>query len=106
MKRGCIKVATRGRANKIKPQFDTVEEMADFFDKVDSTKLAWEDTDLKVERPKMVQISIRIPEEDLNAIRRKARKIGLGHTSLIRMMLRRSLYGDAQTEKTEAKGHS
>jgi hypothetical protein len=41
MKRDCIKVATRGRANKIKPQFDSVEEMADFFDKVDSTKLSW-----------------------------------------------------------------
>lgn len=99
-------MATKGRAKKTKPQFDTIEEMADFFDKSDSTKLAWEDTDLKVERPKMVQISIRIPEEDLNAIRKKARKIGLGHTSLIRMMLRRSLLGDVQTEKAEAKSHS
>jgi predicted DNA binding CopG/RHH family protein len=99
-------VATRDRAKNIKPQFDSIEEMADFFDKVDSTKLSWEDTDLKVERPKMVQISIRISEEDLNAIRKKARKIGLGHTSLIRMMLRRSLYGDVQTEKAEAKVQS
>ena len=99
-------MATKGKAKETKSQFDTIEEMADFFDKTDSTKLAWEDTDLKLERPKMVQISIRIPEEDLNAIRKKARKIGLGHTSLIRMMLRRSLLGDVQTEKAEAKGNS
>jgi predicted DNA binding CopG/RHH family protein len=106
MKRGCIKVGTKGRAKETKPQFDTIEEMADFFDKADSTKQSWEDTVLKVERPKMVQISIRIPEEDLNAIRKKARKIGLGHTSLIRMMLRRSLYGDVQREKMKAKIHN
>jgi predicted DNA binding CopG/RHH family protein len=90
-------VAAKVKGNKKTPQFNAIEEMADFYDMNDSTKLDWEDADLKIERPKMVQISIRIPEEDLNAIRKKARKIGLGHTALIRMMLRRSLSGDVQS---------
>jgi predicted DNA binding CopG/RHH family protein len=98
-------VAAKAKGKNRTPQFNTIEEMADFYDKNDSTKLDWEDTDLKIERPKMVQISIRIPEEDLNAIRKKARKIGLGHTALIRMMLRRSLSGDLPSETTKAKGH-
>lgn len=98
-------MAAKAKGKNKTPQFDTIEEMADFYDKNDSTKLDWEDTDLKIERPKMVQISIRIPEEDLNAIRKKAHKIGLGYTALIRMMLRRSLSGDVSLETTKAKGH-
>ena len=86
-------VKQQGRKKPVKqlPKFQNTNEMAEFFDTVDSTQLPWEDTDLKFERPKMIQVSIRIPEEDLVKIRHRAVKLGIGHTALMRMMLHRSV---------------
>lgn len=79
------------RTKKKVPRFESVDEMANFFDRTPSQDLEWEDTDLRFERSKMIQVSIRIPEEDLKKIRCRATKLGIGHTALMRMMLHRSV---------------
>lgn len=73
------------------PQFTSIEEMAEFFDHSDSEALAWEDADVKYVKPNMVHVSIRIPAEDLKAIRRKAVSMGIGYTAAIRMFLHQAI---------------
>ncbi|MDF9410026.1 BrnA antitoxin family protein [Pelotomaculum isophthalicicum JI] len=82
---------TGAKAKNKVPKFNTIDDMANFFDTMPSQNLSWEDTDLKFERQKMIQVSIRIPEKDLKIIRRRAARLGIGHTALMRMMLHRSV---------------
>lgn len=70
-----------------------VEEIADFFDRTDTSELPLREADdVVVERPELEQISIRLPKEDLAAIRRRAARSGVGYTTLIRMILREHLH--------------
>ncbi|HAA89528.1 MAG TPA: hypothetical protein DCE07_02965 [Peptococcaceae bacterium] len=46
---------------------------------------------MEFERPEMVHVSIRIPKEDLAAIKRAARKLDVGYTTYIRMVLRKAI---------------
>ena len=39
-------------------------------------------------RPELAQISVRIPPEDLAALRQQADHAGIGYTTLIRMLIR------------------
>ncbi|KKM10751.1 hypothetical protein SY88_11700 [Clostridiales bacterium PH28_bin88] len=73
--------------NRQMPKFAGVEEMAEYFDSIDTEELEWQDSQIEFERPEMVHITVRIPKEDLVAIKRVARKHGLGYTAFIRMML-------------------
>ena len=69
-----------------------VQEMAEFFDRTDTTELDLDSADdVVVERPELEQISIRLPKEDLDALRRRAAKSGVGYTTLIRMIVRAHL---------------
>lgn len=69
-----------------------VDEIAEFYDRTDTADLHWEETDSTVvERPELEQISIRLPKEDLDALRRRAAKSGVGYTTLIRMIVRAHL---------------
>lgn len=74
-----------------KTEFKSIDEMAGFFDNTDSQELDWEDTNTKFERPNMKHVSIRIPEEDLLIIRKRASELGIGHTAMIRMIIHRSV---------------
>ena len=70
----------------------SVEDLADFYDKTDTGDLPWEEAeDVIIERPELEQISIRLPKEDLERIKRRAAKAGIGYTTLIRMILRAHL---------------
>jgi len=69
------------------PKLNNIDDMANFFDNTPSHELEWKDTDLKFKRPKMIKVSIRIPEKDLKIIQRRAARIGIGYTALMRMML-------------------
>lgn len=44
-----------------------------------------------IERPELEQISIRLPKENLDALRRRAAKSGVGYTTLIHMIVRAHL---------------
>ncbi len=70
-----------------------IEELAEYFDRTDaSNPETWgEADDAVIDRPEMEQVSIRLPKEDLEHIRRRAAKSGVGYTTLIRMILRAHL---------------
>ena len=68
-----------------------VQEMAEFFDRTDTGELDLEPADDVVVGPELEQISIRLPKEDLDALRRRAAKSGVGYTTLIRMIVRAHL---------------
>lgn len=70
-----------------------IEELAEYFDRTDTgDPKNWEEADdAVIERPEMEQVSIRLPKEDLEHIRRRAAKSGVGYTTLIRMILRAHL---------------
>lgn len=73
------------------PAVDDVGALADFFDRTDTEELEWEDASLEFRRPELVHVSVRIPKEDLAAIKKAARKAGVGYTTYIRMILRRAV---------------
>ncbi|MBA3952272.1 MAG: ribbon-helix-helix protein, CopG family [Rubrobacter sp.] len=68
-----------------------VQEMADFYDRTDTGDLPWEEAEDVVVGSELEQISIRLPKEDLDALRRRAAKSGVGYTTLIRMIVRAHL---------------
>jgi predicted DNA binding CopG/RHH family protein len=74
------------------PTRERVEELADFYDRTDTSDLSWKEADdVTIERPELEQISIRLPKDDLERIRRRAARMGVGYTTLIRMILRAHL---------------
>jgi hypothetical protein len=71
------------------PTQKRIEELADYYDRTDTGDLLWEEAeDVIIERPELEQISVRLPKEDLERIKRRAAKAGVGYTTLIRMILR------------------
>lgn len=68
-----------------------VQEIAEFFDRTDTGELDLESANDVVVGPELEQISIRLPKEDLDALRRRAVKSGVGYTTLIRMIVRAHL---------------
>ncbi len=68
-----------------------INEIADFYDRTDTGDLPWEPVDDVILGPELEQISIRLPKEDLDALRRRAAKSGVGYTTLIRMIVRAHL---------------
>ncbi len=71
------------------PTRKRIEELADYHDRTDTGDLAGDEADdVVTERPELEQISIRLPREDLERIKRRAAKAGIGYTTLIRMILR------------------
>ena len=69
-----------------------LEELAEYFDRTDAGQLSWEEaTEAVVERPKLEQISLRLPKEDLEQLRGRAARAGAGYTTLIRMILHQYL---------------
>lgn len=73
------------------PASDDIEKLADFFDHTDTQELEWEDADVEFKKPELVHISVRLPKEDVLAIKRAARKRGIGYTTYLRMVLREAI---------------
>lgn len=73
------------------PDQARIEELAERFDQTDVGDPAEfeEVEDIMIERsPELAQISVRIPPEDLAALRQQADHAGIGYTTLIRMIIR------------------
>lgn len=73
------------------PDQARIEELAEHFDQTDVGDPAEleEVEDVIIERrPELAQISVRIPPEDLAALRQQAERAGIGYTTLIRMIIR------------------
>ena len=69
---------------------ENVKELAAFFDHTDTEEMEWEDAEVEFKRPELVSVSVRLPQEDLLAIKRAAAKLGIGYTTYIRMVLRQA----------------
>jgi len=74
------------------PRERDLGELARHFDATDAGELPWEKAeDAVIERPELEQISLRLPKEDLDALKRRAARAGVGYTTLIRMIVRHYL---------------
>lgn len=67
----------------------SIEELAEYFDTTDTSRIEMEEaTEVEIERPELEQISLRLPKEDLEFLKRRAAKLGVGYTTLLRMIVR------------------
>ena len=69
-----------------------LQNLAEHFDRTDAGDLPWEEaTEVEIERPELEQVSIRLPKDDLVALKRRAAAAGVGYTTLVRMIVRQYL---------------
>ncbi len=69
-----------------------LDELADYFDRTDAGESPWEPaSDVAIARLELEQVSLRLPKEDLAALKQRAAKLGVGYTTLIRMVVRHYL---------------
>jgi uncharacterized protein (DUF4415 family) len=70
-----------------------LDKLAAYFDETDAGETPWDEaSEVAIERPELEQISLRLPKDDLVALKRRATTAGVGYTTLIRMILRRYLH--------------
>ncbi|HBT46383.1 MAG TPA: hypothetical protein DEA73_00655 [Peptococcaceae bacterium] len=74
---------------KYPPDTDDLEVLAKFFDETDITELEGLEVINKRPQRQMVAVTVRLPKEDLDELKRRAKVLGLGYTSLIRAAVRR-----------------
>ena len=69
-----------------------IEELADYYDNTDLGDVPSEEaTDVEIEGWELEQVSLKLPARDVKELRRRAAKMGIGYTTLIRMILRKHL---------------
>ena len=82
-----------GTPRAVDPRIGDLGALAEYFDRTDAGEMPWEDaTDVTIGRPDLEQISLRLPAADLAELKRRARRAGVGYTTLIRMILRQHLH--------------
>lgn len=67
---------------------ERIERLADYYDNTDLSETPWEEEEVEIERPELEQISLRLPKDDLEFLKRRAAKLGVGYTTLLRMIVR------------------
>ncbi len=69
-----------------------IEELADYYDNTDLGDVPSEEaTDVEIEGWELEQVSLKLPARDVKELRGRAAKMGIGYTTLIRMILRKHL---------------
>lgn len=74
---------------KYPPDTDALHVLAEFFDETDITELEGLELVGKKPQRQMIAVTVRLPKEDLDELKRRAKMLGLGYTSLIRAAVRR-----------------
>ena len=68
-----------------------IEEIAEFYDNTDTGDFDWSEDEPENRavafRPELEQISVRLPKEDVEALKRRAERSGVGYTTLLRMIV-------------------
>lgn len=68
-----------------------IDKIAEFYDKTDTGDLDWSEDEPENRavafRVELEQISVRLPKEDIEALKRRARKSGVGYTTILRMII-------------------
>ncbi len=83
---------TKKRTLKPMPPFKTLEEEAKFWDSTSATEVIGKDTVVGFYKANKTKIlNIRVEDKDLQKLRIKANKMGIGPTTLARMWLKERL---------------
>lgn len=81
------------------------EEIARFFEENDPLEFLEEAESVEVNASRsastMTQVNFRMPENALNALKRLARRLGIGHTTLIRLWIMEKLYERLREEQKQ-----
>lgn len=94
--------AEKGDRSVSLPDQDRIEELAAYYDRTDTgDPEQWQEADdAVIERPALEQISIRLPREDVTELKRRAGQVGIGYTTLMRVIVREYL----RRPRGEARG--
>lgn len=78
------------------PDFASDEEAADWYATHDLSKLPLEEVPLP-RRGKLATVAVRLPERELEEIKARADRLGIGYTTYIRMLVNRHVRTTAAT---------
>lgn len=67
---------------------ERIERLADYYDNTGFGETPWDEEEVEIERPELAQVSLRLPKQDLEVLKRRAAKMGVGYTTLLRMIVR------------------
>lgn len=77
---------------------ERIERLADYYDNTDLGETPWDEEEVEIERPELAQVSLRLPRQDLEVLRRRAAKMGVGYTTLLRMIVREHVRSSSRLE--------
>jgi predicted DNA binding CopG/RHH family protein len=88
MSAGARKTSQAQREEQRLVREGSIEEIAEFYDNTDTGDFDWTPTEnITVGRPEMEQISVRLAKEDVEALKRRAKRSGVGYTTILRMIV-------------------
>jgi len=75
-------------ARKKLPEFNNIEDMANFWDTHDSTEFEEGEIEAIEYKPKRLVLTVRFDAGDMLAIVREARRLGMNRSTLVRMAVK------------------
>lgn len=73
-------------------EFSSAKELADFWDTHDSAEFNLEEAgDVTFQRTDLEQVTIRLPKQVVERLKRRASALGIGYTTYARMILAKHL---------------
>lgn len=83
------------------PAFKSINEIAEFFDSRSTEDFNWEPVNMQTVRERevedatgkaeLVHVSLRLPRQDVEELKRAASRAGVGYTTFIRIVLRKAV---------------
>lgn len=100
-----------GKERKPVPEFQSLEEMAEFWDTHDSTEVEVGNIESVRYEPKKIVLSVRFDAGDMVNLQRMARKLGMDRSTFVRFVVKQYLnrhYENGQqiTEPPSKYGHN
>jgi predicted DNA binding CopG/RHH family protein len=75
------------------PEFESDDEAAAWYMTHDTSKIPFERAELAPRR-QLTTVAVRLPELDLDELKRRAGRLGIGYTTYIRMLVNRHLLSE------------
>jgi predicted DNA binding CopG/RHH family protein len=76
------------------PWFASDDEPADWYLEHDTSKLDLEEVSLPP-RGRLVTVAIRLPEFEVDELKRRSARLGIGYTTYVRMLVNRHILDEA-----------
>ncbi|CEP66947.1 Ribbon-helix-helix protein, copG [Moorella glycerini] len=74
---------------KFPPNTDDLQALANFFDRTDLSELEGLEEVREKPHRSLVSVTVRLPKEDVEELKRRAARLGLGYSTLVRAAVRR-----------------